>query len=103
MTQSVRLDDDLPFEEKDRFWNLIYEKVSIAVIKKHSFAIIFNMDEEGLENDEGYSIIIRKDDYEIFLKNFLLWSEELERYEICSDVKKIQSKLKKWKLETIDW
>ena len=56
----VTLDDDLPFEEKDRFWSLIYDKVSKAVRKRHSFTIVFHMDEEGLENDEGYSVIIKK-------------------------------------------
>lgn len=102
MSNKISLDDDMPFDEKDRFWNLIYDKVSNAVKKKHTFAIIFHTDEGGLDNEEGYSIIIRKEDYEIFLKNFLLWSEDLERYEICSEVKKLQNKLKKWNLETID-
>ena len=94
----VTLDDDLPFEEKDRFWSLIYDKVSKAVRKRHSFTIVFHMDEEGLENDEGYSVIIKKDDYEIFLRNFLMWSEDLERYEICYDAKKLIEELEIWKL-----
>lgn len=98
----VTLDDDLPFDEKDKFWSLIYDKVSKAVRKRHSFTIVFHMDEEGLENEEGYSIIISKDDYEVFLGNFLKWSEGLERYEICSDVKKLIEKLEIWKNQNFD-
>ena len=60
------------------------------------------MDEEGLENDEGYSVIIKKDDYEIFLRNFLMWSEDLERYEICYDAKKLIEELEIWKDQNFD-
>ena len=95
----IDFSDDLPFDEKDKFWTLIYDKVSVAVKKKHDFTIIFHLDEKGLEDDEGYSIIIKKDDYEVFLRNFLMWSEDLERYEICSEVKKIIQKLEKWKAQ----
>lgn len=98
----VTLDDDLPFDEKDRFWALIYDKVSLAVKKRHSFTIVFHMDEEGIEKDDGYSVIIKKDDYEVFLRNFLMWSEDLERYEICSDVKKLIEKLEIWKNQNFD-
>ena len=98
----VTLDDDLPFDEKDRFWALIYDKVSLAVKKRQSFTIVFHMDEEGIEKDDGYSVIIKKDDYEVFLRNFLMWSEDLERYEICSDVKKLIEKLEIWKNQNFD-
>jgi hypothetical protein len=47
-------------------------------------------------------VIIRKDDYEIFLRNFLMWSEDLERYEICSDVKKLIEQLETWKNQNFD-
>ena len=95
----IDFSDDLPFDEKDKFWTLIYDKVSVAVKKKHDFTIIFHLDEKGLEDDEGYSIIIKKDDYEVFLRNFLMWSEDLVRYEICSEVKKIIQKLEKWQAQ----
>jgi len=98
----LTLDDDLPFEEKDHFWTLLYDKVSKAVRKRHSFTIVFHMDENGLEDDEGYSVIIKKDDYEVFLRNFLMWSEELERYEICSEAKKSIEELEIWKNQNFD-
>jgi hypothetical protein len=92
----VDFSDDMPFEEKDKFWTLIYEKVSDAVKKKYDFTIIFQLEQKGLEDDEGYSIIIKKEDYEVFLKNFLLWCEDLERYELCSEAKKLLQKLQRW-------
>lgn len=98
----AELDDDLPFEEKDKFWSLIYDRVSKAVRKRHSFTIIFHMDEDGLESDDGYSVIVKKNDYEIFLRNFLMWSEDLERYEICFDVKKIINELEIWNNQNLD-
>lgn len=89
------LEDDIPFEEKDRIWNLIYEKISEAVHKKQNFAILFSglLDSEG----EGYSAIITDDQYEILLENFLYWSEENERYELCIEINKTIKKLESWK------
>lgn len=98
----VDFSDDLPFDEKDKFWNLIYDKVSVAVNKKYDFTIVFHLEERGLDDDEGYSIIIKKEDYEVFLKNFLMWSEQLERYEICSEAKKIIQKLQKWQNQNLN-
>ena len=96
----IFLEDDLPFEEKDKFWDLIYKKVSRAVRRKHSFTIIFHLDEMGLENDDGYSIIIEKKDYMTFLRNFLLWSEQLERYELCSEAQNLIQELEQWEKST---
>jgi hypothetical protein len=93
----VFLDSDgMSFEEKDAFWSIIYKKVSKAVRKKHSFTLIFHMDELGIENDDGYSIVIQKKDYGTFLSNFLLWSEELERYETCMEVKTLINEYELW-------
>ena len=88
-------DDDIPFEEKDRIWNLIYEKVSEAVKRRQNFAILFSTLVGGKE-EEGYSAIITKDQYETLLVNFLMWSEEQERYELCVEVNKIIKQLESW-------
>lgn len=89
----------MSFEEKDLFWNMLYVKVSEAVEKKLDFSMVFSLSQEGLSDEEGYSIIIHKEDYELFLKNYLLWSEENERYEICLEAKKLLKKLEKWKIK----
>jgi hypothetical protein len=89
------LGDDVPFEEKDKIWNLIYEKVSEAVKRRQDFAILYSTSVGGNE-EEGYSAIITKDQYEILLRNFLMWSEEQERYELCLEVNKIIKELEIW-------
>ena len=90
------IEDDISFEERDKIWNLIYKKISNAVNKKQNFAILFST--TGSENkEEGYSAIISDDQYEILLQNFLMWSEEQERYEICIEVNKTIKKLELWK------
>ena len=89
-------DDDVPFEEKDRIWNLIYEKVSAAVDKQQNFAILFSgLIKEKDAAREGYSAIITDDQYELLLQNFLMWSEGLERYEKCEEINRTIKKLKK--------
>lgn len=93
--------DDMSFGEKDAFWQIIYQKIKKGVKKKYSFSIIFHLDEDGLENEEGYSIIIKKEDYGTFLRNYLLWSEELERYETCSEVKTLINEFEKWTQKNI--
>ena len=92
----IAFGDEMSHEEKDAFWEIIFEKISKAVLKKHSFAIIFHLSEGGLQNDEGYSLIIKKDDYGIFLKNYLMWSEDLERYETCAEVKTLIKEFEQW-------
>jgi len=87
--------DDLSFEEKDKFWQIIYTQVSKSISKKQDFTVIFQIDDQVV-GGEGYSIIIERQNFDVFLKNFLLWCEHLERYEICSEVKKQIQKLKKW-------
>jgi hypothetical protein len=89
------LGDDVPFEEKDKIWNLIYEKVSEAVKRRQDFAILYSTSVGGNE-EEGYSAIITKNQYEILLRNFLMWSEEQERYELCLEVNKIIKELEIW-------
>lgn len=89
------IEDDVPFEEKDRIWNLIYEKVSEAVKRRQNFAILFSTLVGGKE-EEGYSAIITKDQYDILLRNFLMWSEEQERYELCVEINKVIKQLESW-------
>jgi hypothetical protein len=89
-------DEDVPFEEKDRIWNLIYEKVSAAVDKHQNFAILFSgLIKEKEDAGEGYSAIITEDQYELLLQNFLMWSESLERYEKCEEINRTIKKIKK--------
>jgi hypothetical protein len=97
MEKTDDFSEEMPFEEKDKFWSVLYEKVSKAVVDKLDFTIVFNIPENGLADPEGYSVIIHKDDYKLFLENFLLWSEENERYEICLEVKEQLKKLEIWK------
>ena len=89
------LGDDVPFEEKDKIWDLIYEKVSEAVKRRQDFAILYSTLVGG-DEEEGYSAIITKDQYEVLLRNFLMWSEEQERYELCVEINKIIKKLESW-------
>ncbi len=93
--------DDMSHEEKDAFWEILYDKISKAVRKKHSFAIIFHLSDNGLEDPEGYSIIIKKEDYLIFLKNYLMWSEDHERYETCAEVKTLINEFEQWEKKNI--
>jgi hypothetical protein len=88
-------EDDISFEERDKVWSLIYSKILEAIKKRQNFAILFSgaLKEKG----EGYSAIITDDQYQILLENFLLWSEEQERYEICLEVKKLIKELEQWK------
>ena len=88
-------DDDVTFEEKDRIWNLIYDKISSAVDNQQNFAILFSgMIKEKDAAREGYSAIITDDQYELLLQNFLMWSESLERYEKCEEINRTIKKLK---------
>ena len=90
-------DDDVPFEEKDRIWNLLYERISAAVDKQQNFALIFSgLIKEKDAAREGYSAIITDDQYELLLQNFLMWSESLERYEKCEEINRTIKKLKQW-------
>lgn len=94
---SYEPEDDIPFEERDRIWSLLYQKISEAVKRRQNFAILFSGITGGKDSEEGYSAIITDDQYEILLQNFLLWCEEQERYEICLEVKKIIKELEQWK------
>ena len=89
------IEDDIPFEERDKIWNLIYEKISEAVKRRQNFAILFSTLAGGKE-EEGYSAIITKDQYDLLLKNFLAWSEEQERYELCVEINKLIKELETW-------
>lgn len=89
-------EDDVPFEEKDRIWSLLYEKISEAVEKKQNFAILFSgLIKEKDEIGEGYSAIITEDQYEALLRNYLIWCEDLERYEKCEEINRTIKKIKK--------
>jgi hypothetical protein len=94
--ENLIFSDDMSFEEKDNFWKIVYQKIKKGIKKKYSFVIIFHLDSGGLDNEDGYSVIIKKEDYGNFLRNFLLWSEELERYEICGEIKTLIKEFETW-------
>jgi hypothetical protein len=93
-TENSNIEEDIPFEERDRIWNLIYEKITGSIKEKSNFAILFST-RPG--EKEGYSAIITEDQYEILLKGFIYWSEEQERYEICTEANKKLKELESWK------
>ena len=97
--EEVIFNDGMSFEERDNFWQIIYAKVSKAVKNRHLFSILFHLEEEGMDNEEGHSVIIQMNDYPTFLNNYLIWSEDLERYETCAEVKTLIKELEKWKEE----
>lgn len=95
-TENSNTEDDIPFEERDRVWTLIYERISRSIKEKRNFAILFSTTPGGKE-EEGYSAIITEDQYEILLRSFIQWSEEQERYEICIEANKKLKELESWK------
>ena len=95
-SKTPNTEDNIPFEERDRVWTLIYEKISQSIKRKQNFAILFSTAPGG-KPEEGYSAIITEDQYEILLKSFIQWSEEQERYEICIEANKILKELESWK------
>ncbi len=88
-------EDDTPFEEKDRIWNLLYDKISEAVDRNQNFAILFSgLIKEKDEAGEGYSAVISEDQFGVLLRSYLVWCESLERYEKCEEINKTIKKLK---------
>lgn len=79
-------------DEKIIIWDLIYKNVSESIKKRQNFAILFSTSDE----EEGVSAIITKDQYLPLIENYLLISQEQEKYEICREVNKIITELKSW-------
>lgn len=97
--EGIYSEDYMNSEEGEKFWGLIYEKISSAVNKGHTYAVLFGFGElignpELDDSEEGYSLIIEKDQYSNFLENYLIWCEGLEMYEKCMDVKSLLEKIK---------
>lgn len=88
--------EEIPFEERDRVWNLLYARISESIRTKQNFAVLFSAVPGG-KNEEGYSAIITEDQYKPLLEGFLEWSEGQERYEICKEVNKLIKELELWK------
>lgn len=79
--------DSMSFDEKDKFWSLLFERISSAILSGHDSTVAFGLHEvDGidLKDAEDYSLIIESDQYEIFLQNYIKFSEGLERYEACA-------------------
>lgn len=94
--KSYQPEDEIPFEEKDRVWDLLYTKISESIKRRQNFAILFSTVPGG-KQEEGYSAIITDDQYKPLLEGFLSWSEEQERYEICKEVNKLIKEIESWK------
>lgn len=96
MEKPQQSEKEIPFEEKDRVWNLLYTKISESIKKKQNFAILFSAVPGGKE-EEGYSAVITEDQYAPLLEGFLEWSKEQERYETCNEINKLIKELESWK------
>jgi hypothetical protein len=82
---------DISIDEKNKIWDLIYQKISESVEKKQNFAILLSSSSE-----DGFSAIITEDQYLILLESYLQWSKEQEKFETCIKVNKTISELKSW-------
>jgi hypothetical protein len=80
---------------EDQLWEMMYQKVSESIEKKQDFA--FLLFSESGKNPKSFSIVLTKDQYEIILENFLQKSEELEKFELCSEINKKIKELQSWK------
>lgn len=81
--------DTMPFKEKDKFWAMLFKKISAAISVGNDFTTAFALSEISSKDvrdadGEEYTLVIESDQYEIFLNNYILWSEKLERYEECT-------------------
>ncbi|NBV27682.1 hypothetical protein EBS02_01515 [bacterium] len=94
--------EELQFKDKNKFWELFYQKITEAVDKNYNFAVLFTMEAESSLEGPSYSVIIEKKDYEKFLINCQLWNEQTENYEVCAQIKKTLQKLKKCKNQNSD-
>lgn len=89
---NFEIEPEMSFEEKSELWDMIFTKISSAVHNNHSFAIMFNMVPPGENPDEGTSAIIEKSQFEGLLRNYLLWCEQNELFEKCSEIQKVLHK-----------
>jgi len=81
--------DTMPFDEKDKFWAMLFNKISTAISIGNDSTTAFALSEisaKDIKDDAGeeYTLIVESDQYEIFLNNYIQWSEKLERYEECT-------------------
>ena len=84
--------DLMSFDEKDKFWAMLFEKISKAILSEHKFTVVFGLSEVvgGTYKDaEDYTLVVDEDQFETFLVNYIKWSEELERFEECQKALKV--------------
>lgn len=81
---------------EDQLWEMMYQKVSESIEKRQDFAFLL-FSEKGERISKSFSIVLTKDQYEIILENFLQRSEELEKFELCSEISKKIKELQLWK------
>jgi len=88
----------MSFEEKEKFWKMLFEKISKSVFSNYRFTVVFGLNEvigeRGKDKADEYTLIVEEDQYEIFLSNYLKWCEGLERFEECQEIIKVLTALK---------
>jgi hypothetical protein len=94
--EELEFGPELSDKEQGELWEMIYEKISLAVLNNHNFAIMFNIVPKSENPDEGSSAIIEKSQFEILLSNYMKWCESKEMFERCSEVQKLLIKLKNY-------
>lgn len=82
----INSNDFMSFDEKDKFWKMLFEKISKAVMSNHRFTVVFGLNEivgGDYKDADDYTLVVDADQYVIFLTNYIKWCEELERFEEC--------------------
>ena len=87
-------------EERDHLWTKIYGTLKKSIDNREDFSIIMAFNEligsDSFKDPDEYSLVIQRDQYHIFMENFLIWSESMERYELCIEVKNYIEILSEW-------
>jgi len=98
MEDHYSLDDllDLTRNDRDGFWLMMYQKIKLAIQSGEDRATIFEITEEKPDDlIEVTSIVLDDNQFLAFLENFMVFSEQNEEYERCSEIKSIIEDYKK--------
>jgi hypothetical protein len=103
MKDGYSLEDLLSLTRKDKasFWKMMFERVKDSISLDLDYAVILEFKENVAESDEMVevtSLLLDDNQFYPFLENYLIFCEEEENYEECSDIKNtIEQYLKKIK------
>jgi hypothetical protein len=92
MDGEYSLDYFLEMSKQDResFWEMMYIKVREAILQSEDKAVIFEIEAKMEEKEDTYevtSVVLDRDQFQIFLNNYLVFCEEIENYERCIEIK----------------